>query len=336
MKQVHFLTALAAVMLFASCSNSEMLIRKTQRTNAITDVNATGMVMRPLMADLDVDVERKQFEYSGDVKLPMADLRENAIAGFQQAHQCDYVVDASFETSRKLVRNVEREITITVSGLPARYTRIYQVDSLPKSVSQYARLMKDVQRVDYLNEITIKDNPIGLEFTTGNFVGMQVDFPLNLNGFETRGFVAIDGFLEDQLPNGVEVTINSSNNAETFTEFGYMEAANSLALGLMHQIPATKNINFRAVGGLNLNSYVFSDIADGGTYFGAASLLGLRIGGGLDFKIFRSIRGVGKIHKNLNGIRFISKVGSGDLDIENFEIDGANAWNLGLGLRFEF
>jgi len=45
---------------------------------------------------------------------------------------------------------------------------------------------------------------------------------------------------------------------------------------------------------------------------------------------------VGKIHKNLNGIRVISKVGSGDLDIENFEIDAANAWNLGLRLRFEF
>lgn len=336
MRKFPVLCGISAVLLLASCSNTEVLIRKTNRTDAVTEVNATGMVMRPLMADLDVSLERKVHTYSGDVKLPMADLKQNAIAGFQTEHNCDYIVDASFQVSRRIIKNVDSEIVITVSGLPATYSAVYQVDSLPKSVTQYSRLLKDVRREDYLNEITIKDDVIGIEFTTGNYSGMQVDFPIDINGFESRGFVAIDGFTEEQLPTSVEATINSSNNAETFTDIGYIDAASSFAFGVMHQMPATKNINLRLIGGLNFDAYVFDDIADGGTSFDAATLLGLRVGGGMDFKIFRSIRGVAKIHKNLNGIRFISKTGSGDLDIAEFEINGANAWNIGAGLRFEF
>lgn len=336
MKSYRLFWVVSALLLLASCSNSEVLIRNTNRTDAITEVNATGMVMRPLMADLDVSLERKVHTYSGDVKLPMADLKQNAIAGFQTEHNCDYIVDASFQFSRRIVKNVDSEIVITVSGLPATYSAVYQVDSLPKSVTQYSRLLTDIRREDYLNEITIKDDVIGIEFTTGNYSGMQVDFPIDISGFESRGFVAIDGFTEEQLPISVEATINSSNNAETFTSTGYMDAASSFAFGLMHQMPATKNINLRLIGGLNFDSYVFDDIADGGTSFDAATLLGLRVGGGADFKVFRSIRGVAKIHKNLNGIRFISKTGSGELDIEEFDVNGANAWNVGAGLRFEF
>ena len=336
MKNLQLLAGIGVIFFLASCNSSETLIRKTNRTDAVTDVNATGMVMRPLMADLEVDLERKEFVYSGDVKLPMSDLKENAIAGFQTAHQCDYIVDATFETTRVLVKKAEREITIKVSGMPAHYTRVYQVDSLPKSVVQYSRLIKDVRRSNYLNEITIKENPIGLDFTIGNYVGMQVDFPLEINGFETRGFVAIDGFSEDQMPSGVEATINSSNNAETFTDYASIDMACAFAIGLMHQIPASKNVNMRLVAGLNLNSYTFDDIADGSTSFDSASLLGLRVGSGLDLKLFRSIRGVCKIHKNLNAIRFISKDGSGDLNIESFEVTGGNSWDIGFGLRLQF
>lgn len=333
----HFwLISLTTMVLATSCSNTEILIRKTNRNNAITEVHPTGMVMRPLVADLEVSVERKMHTYSGDVKIPLEDLQENAIAGFQLEHNCDYIVDASFQTSRKIAKRKEQEVIITVTGLPAYYSRVYHVDSLPKSITQYTHLIKDVQRVDYLNEITIKENPIGLELTTGNYSGIQVDFPLDVNGFETRGFVAIEGYTEDQMPYSVEATINASNNAETFTEVAGIDMASSFAFGLMHQIAATKNINIRLVGGLNFNSYLFDPIEDGGTFFDAATLLGLRVGGGLDFKIFRSVRGVAKIHKNLNGVRFISKTGSGDLDLEDFQINGANNWNIGAGLRFEF
>lgn len=331
-----WLFGLAGMLFATSCSNTEVLIRKTNRTDAITEVNATGMVMRPLVADLDVSIERKTHTYSGDVKLPLEDLKQNAIAGFQLEHNCDYIVDAAFQISRRISKKMDREIIITVSGLPAHYSRVYQVDSLPKSVTQYTHLFKDVQRVDYLNEVTIKEDAVGVEFTTGNYTGMQVDFPLDVNGFESRGFVAIDGFTEEQLPFSVEATINSSNNAETFTDVASIDMASSFAFGLMHQMPATKNINLRLVGGLNFSSYAFDEIADGGTFFDSATLLGLRVGGGLDFKVFRSVRAVAKIHKNLNGIRFISKTGSGELDIEDFEINGANAWNIGAGLRFEF
>ena len=54
----------------------------------------------------------------------------------------------------------------------------------------------------------------------------------------------------------------------------------------MHQIPASKKANFRLVGGLNIDSYSFSDISEpgGSVSFDSAALVGLRLGGGLDVK----------------------------------------------------
>jgi len=330
--------ALTAVILLASCSNTEMLIRKTNSHDAITEVNATGMVMRPIVADLDIDANRKSNEYSGDVKLPMADLKQNAIAAFKDEHGCEYIVDATFETTRKLKRKVVQEIIIKVSGFPAQYTNLYQVDSLPKSVGQYAMLMKDEQRVDYLNEITVTEDLIGLEFSAGNYLGMQVDFPVTLQSLETRAFVAIDGYGDESIPNNVAVSINSSTNAEVYTSNTDIQGASSFAFGLMHQIPASKNANFRLVGGLNIDSYEFYDISEpgGSVSFDSAALLGLRLGGGLDVKLFRSLYGVGKLHKNVSLLRFIGKDGVGDIDIADFEVEGANSWNFGVGLRFVF
>ena len=330
--------ALTAVVLLASCSNSEMLIRKTNAHDAITEVNATGMVMRPIVADLDIDADRKSNVYSGDVKLPMADLKQNAIAAFKVEHGCEYIVDATFETTRKLKRKVVQEIIITVSGFPAQYTNLYQVDSLPKSIGQYARLMKNEQRVDYLNEITVKEDLVGLEFSAGNYMGLQVDFPVTLGGLETRAFVAIDGYGDESMPDNIAVSINSSTNADVYTSNGYIDEASSFAFGIMHQIPASKKANFRLVGGLNIDSYSFSDISEpgGSVGFDSAALVGLRLGGGMDLKIFRSLYGVGKLHKNVSLLRVIGKDGVGDIDIADFEVEGTNNWNFGVGLRFVF
>lgn len=336
--QGQFPLALTAVILLASCSNSEMLIRKTNAHDAITEVNATGMVMRPIVADLDIDADRKSYVYSGDVKLPMADLKQKAIAAFQVEHGCEYIVDATFESTRLLKRKVVQEITIKVSGFPAQYTNMYQVDSLPKSIGQYAMLMKDEQRVNYLNEITVTEDVIGFEFSAGNYRGLQVDFPVIMGGLETRGFVAIESYGEESMPGNVVVSMNSSTNADVYTASGYIDEASSFAFGIMHQIPASKKANFRLVGGLNIDSYGFSDISEpgGSVSFDSAALIGLRLGGGMDVKIFRSLYGVGKLHKNVSLLRFVGKDGEGDIDIADFEVEGTNNWNVGVGLRFVF
>jgi len=116
------------------------------------------------------------------------------------------------------------------------------------------------------------------------------------------------------------------------------EEASSFAFGVMHQIPASKKASFRFVGGLNIDSYSFSDISEpgGSVSFDSVALVGLRLGGGMDVKIFRSLYGVGKLHKNVSLLRFVGKDGVGDIDIADFEAEGTNNWNFGAGLRFLF
>ena len=179
------------VLVMSSCAPSKLIIKKTNAKEYNLETAKTGLVMRPLLADLDVNIERKIVSYSGPLNLDMSDLKNNAMQLFLETYKCDYVVDPIFTTTSTLENKKLSQIEIKLTGLSASYKKIYQVDSLPKSITQYANLNKNLTRLDYYNSIDEVKNKIGLEFLVGNNRGIQIDYPLSFNP-SYRFYVGVD------------------------------------------------------------------------------------------------------------------------------------------------
>lgn len=318
MKKLLF--SILTIPLFFSCSTV------TKITNSDTNQMAaheSGIVMRPLLADLDVTQSRKSIEYIVPYYMnAKKEGKENALLQFKKTHKCDYVVDPVFEIV--IETGNKNETKIIVNGYAASYSNIRQVDTLPESVVQYGLLPKNVQSLDYLNTIGKKDPTTGVEATFLTYTGLQFD--KLLNNSKNRFYISYESnAIMGQGNQRITYNFIDKSNDSLMASFsGNARSYNTISTGLMREFPLTDWLKFRLQGGLNLafgkhlpNDSPFSGNItpeEGGnlSYLEYNSLneeflfgsLGARIGGGIDIRIYKSLSFVAKVHYNLNLLKF--------------------------------
>jgi hypothetical protein len=357
MKKIYFY--LVGLTVLASCSTV------TKVTNSNTNemqTHESGVVMRPLLADVTVSESRKSVEYIVPYYMSAKkDGKENALLNFKKTHKCDYVVDPIFEiTTETGKKNVTK---IVLSGYAATYSNIRQVDSLPKSIVQYNLMHKPVKALDYLNTFQEIQPTMGFEVSTLAYNGLQFD--KILSNSNNRFYVAAEIY---GLLGGIESTISAdfidkSNNLliAKLNNKG-LESYNTLSAGLMREFPVFSILKFRILGGVNVlfgkTNYIDAyDLSYTTSYDWLSSnseqnrffSLGIRAGAGVDIKIYKSLSAIAKIHYNQNIVKVLSKPSFtfesytnstwqevDEHKIKKVKFENTSLINLSVGLRISF
>jgi hypothetical protein len=181
--------------LFAiSCAKSRLVTQKTNSKKHEIETSYNGMLSKPILADLEIENIRKEVNYQGKLNLSMADLKLNAKQLFLATFSCDFVVDPIYTTTVTKENLRTKDITIKLTGLPAKYSKIYQVDSLPKSIGQFYALDNPIKRVEYINSIDENNPRIGVDITLGSkgLSSVQIDYPFA--GEIMRGYFSAENF----------------------------------------------------------------------------------------------------------------------------------------------
>ncbi len=355
MKKLIYTIGISSILL--SCST----ITKVTNSNTNTmNTHESGVVMRPLLADVEVSQDRKSIEYIVPYYMnAKKEGKENAVLKFKKTHKCDYIVDPVFEIVTET--GAKNEIKITVNGYAASYANIRQVDSLPKSVIQYGMLPKNVKSLNYLNTFEEKIPSYGIEFSILAYTGVQVD--KILSNSKNRVYLSYEGY---GLLGGSDVRINadfidkSNDNTIGSLESVGIDSYNTASAGIMREFPFFNFLKFRLQGGLNIltgstNNTALDDLSDDYDYndvdYESVNFfsLGLRVGAGVDIRIYKSLSAIAKVHYNQNLLNIMGKPdwtfqnNSGDepVDVESFKInkirfEDQSLINLSVGLRFVF
>jgi len=329
MKKIFYLFLISV---FAtSCATSKLTTKSTNAKLHEIEASYNGMVSKPLMVDVDVENSRKEVTYNGQLNLPLKDLKSNAKQLFLETHSCEYVVDPIYSITVVKENNKNKEITIKVTGFAAKYTNIYQVDSLPKSIGQFYALQKPVDRVSYINEITEINPKIGAELSYGSFghFGLQIDYPFAKNFL--RGYAAFESYssLAENVSFDYDIEFNSVTNQVTAAMPSKMSTA---SIGLMKEFSVINRVKLRGQAGLNFSLY--SDIDN--MIIESTSRLGIRLGAAIDVKIYKGISAIFKGYSNLDFVNIHSKNKDfADYNVTAFKAD-LPSFYLSGGLRFLF
>jgi len=336
---------LLVVLLFTSCSIHRQITKDTKSHDPEINAASFGMVIKPIVADLKVEATKQSVTYIADLKLPLNELKNNAMELFLTTHKCDYVVDPIFSRVTTVENSRLSDIKITITGFPATYSKVYQVDSLPKSVVQYSSISLPVKRVDYTNSINVetKGKSFGMEFFTkgSSLIGAQVDYAKNVNGLHY--YLSIENYGN---PNNVSCDwdyINGSIITPYSKVISNLNQQVNLSIGIFKEKIFSNKFKLRGFGGLNYSSikfttpYFFGPSSNKSTFTGSKSF-GVRFGAALDYRLFNGISIIGRLHANVNMLNFISKnlKNTERPKIENIQFSEKRLLNPCIGIRFNF
>ena len=103
MKNYYYL--ILCVLIFAtSCSKKMLVTKSTNSRDYQLNAHQSGLLMRPMLADLQVESIKKEVTYVAPINkmkrdpllLKKSDYKSNALQLFLTTHNCDYVVDPVF------------------------------------------------------------------------------------------------------------------------------------------------------------------------------------------------------------------------------------------------
>jgi len=119
----------------------------TLRRDADIRVNGPQVITKPMLANLDVNMERKKTVFNTTANVvegkvnAKKEAEQKAEFRFLEEHQCDFVMDPYFETEINYNEgDIFYRISVTLSGLPVTYKKFTELDSLPKVFFQTDRL----------------------------------------------------------------------------------------------------------------------------------------------------------------------------------------------------
>jgi hypothetical protein len=327
---------LTGVMSLASCSIQREIKKDTKAHDPEISAPTFGMVIKPIAADLKVESVKQSVTYTADLKLPLSELKNNAMELFLTTYKCDYVVDPIFSRVSTVENSQLTEIKITITGFPATYTKFYQLDSLPKSVLQYTAL--PVKRVEYTNSIVseIKGTSFGMEFFGGlpaTFFGAQVDYAKNIDGIHY--YAAFETYADPEKLSFDYIVGNVKDNKLKDKEYNQ----STFSIGVFKEKKFSSRFKIRGSGGLNYSSMTFVDTeknSSSKTSFTGASSFGLRVGAAADYQLFGGISIVGRVHANLNLSNSITQDGEYISEVSNITFTDDRLLNISLGMRFNF
>lgn len=176
----------------------------TLRRDSDIKVNGPQVVTKPLLANLEIDMERKKttlsttISYSLSKEFARKEAEQKAEFLFIDEHQCDFVLDPYFDTeiSHSQGDGFYR-INVVITGLSVTYKKFSEIDSLPKIFTQ-------------LNNLPSRSLPLITSFTS-----QQKNFSENEN---EKGFVIGAGLGWFSGNESLIYTANSNTNFVYFNK----------------------------------------------------------------------------------------------------------------------
>jgi hypothetical protein len=335
-----------AAFTFASCSVQKEIYRKQEAKNPSLNATATGVVLKPIVADLDISKEKKTITYKADLNLDMSDLKPNATRVFLETHKCDYIIDPKFVRTATSSHGKVKEVEYILSGFAATYTKVYQVDSLPKSVIEYAKIQLPVERVDFstLNERTSKGSSLGMEFAYGltSFTAAQIDYAPVLTGLSYYVGLETNSFSNnyfDRKTVEFDYLVPSGSSTSRVGAVGAFSTMTNFSIGAFKEKEIGRRVKIRGGGGLNLLNIQFFeptvDFARNYQFDGARSM-GFRLSAAVDITIFPGFSLLGRAHSNIGLFKSIQQSGPNSADVENIQFQTIAPVNFSYGARFTF
>lgn len=331
---------LILILTFSSCSTKKTVTSQQESTNPEIIPNSTSLLIRPIMADLEISNERKSIIYVADISLPFNDLRANALKDFMVTYSCDYVVDPQFVRTTTTENGVLKEVEYELSGFPASYTNIYQVDSLPQSLMQLPKVQLPIERVEYttLNQKSLSGSSLGIEFASGlNFAGFQIDFkPEDLNW---HFFLSFDNYFSIDGSEFGNVTFNKVVNQDLFNITAINSTMRSLSVGTFREKAIGERFKIRGAAGLTALDIRFLNSIENNslqTKYDGVITYGLRVGAALEYSLLPGFSLIGRAHSNIGLFNSIQQSGANTFEIQDITIDNFPFLDVSLGLRFTF
>lgn len=347
MKNISLLPIFLFVVLcltISSCSvNREVLTRQESKT-ALLAPHSTGMLVKPVIADLEITKERKTINYEADLKLPINDLKDNATRVFLETHKCDYIVDPKFVRTSSSDDGLAKSIEYVLTGYAAVYSKVYQVDSLPKSIVQYAELPLKKETDNFVTSYnrTQKGVSVGIEFATtpigeDGLYAVQIDYGPNFTGWleGMRYYFGIEKSGEETF-GSVSFDVKRGSMPTTQQTLSFYDPT-TISFGVFKEKRIGRAIKIRAAGGFNfLSGNISEDWTEG--YYDKIHGLGMRVGAGIDFKIFNGFSWINRFHSNFNLLRFVSKGPNNQsaATFSNVRISDMPLFYPCTGIRFTF
>ena len=323
-----------------SCTLERKITSTKSIHNPRVEVAESKLYIRPVVADLKIGPEKKSVEYTADLKIPLSEIQSNALNLFLITYNCDYVVDPIYTEVTTIDNSKLNSIVLKVTGYPATYEKLYQVESLPNSVVQSAQINLPVKRTDFINEY--KENTIGkslgLEFIPLGSRLFQIDYSKTVDGMHYYFSAEFDELEDSQ---GVKVDFSSSLPAtgnQDFSEYAYQYR--NFSFGVFKNKEITNHLKFRGVIGMNLGRtfFPYSLKFDDSSRFLGLRTLGLRFGTGVQYELLNGIYLMGRINADLSLRNGIIQDGAVKSTITNLSTSNSGLFKVGygIGLRFEF
>lgn len=335
-RKFYYLLPVIGMIALNACSLQEEIVTRNQSKKADLQVRETGMIVKPVVADLDISNEKKSVVYVADLKIPLNNINDNTMQLFLETFKCDYIIDPKFVRKTTVNNSKLKQIEVTLTGFPATYKRIYQVDSLPKSITEYANINLPIKTTDYISlyQADERGSNLGMEFYAGtSFVGSQIDFAPKVKG--THFYLSFEQHVNESSAKyrGFNDNIATEYNAN-------YSSIRTLSLGVFYEKEILRNIRLRGLGGFNYAYVLFDESVQNITYetiVDGIHSMGLRFGASVDYSLTRGFSVIARAHTNLGLYNSLKESGEFVLqDYSNISITNFPLVNLGLGIRYSF
>lgn len=141
----HFIQSCAPVASTISVSTKDKL--STLKRDSDIKVTGPQVVTKPILANLDVNMERKKTIFNTTIALSAGkeaarkEAEQKAEFRFLEEHQCDFVMDPYLETDISYNEgDAFYRISVALTGLSVTYKKFTELDSLPKIFTQMNNL----------------------------------------------------------------------------------------------------------------------------------------------------------------------------------------------------
>jgi hypothetical protein len=328
------------ILSITSCTLERKITTKKSIHNPKIEVVESKVYVKPIVADLKIGAEKKFVDYTADLKIPLAEIQNNAMNLFLITHNCDYIVDPIYTEVTTIDNSKLNSITMKVTGYPATYDRIYQVESLPNSISQASQINLPIKRADFISEFkeNTSGSSLGLEFIPlGSSILFQLDYSKSLDGLH---YYFSSEFKE--LSNDKEVDVEVVFSQPGFGTQSFSSPAvqySNYSFGVFKNKEINNHIKCRAMFGFNsANTYFLNRLVYDESAFIGLRTLGLRMGTSIQYEVLQGIYAIGRANADLTLKSAAIQDGDINAEISNLNTSNSGLYKLGfgLGLRFEF
>ena len=346
MKQLNVLLITGFLLvLSSSCRTQTRVIGERNQKSPEINLNTPDVLIKPLVADLDISQEKKTTSYLADLNLNMSEIKQNAQAKFMDEHNCDVIINPVYKKVTTVENSNITKIQYEVSGFPATIKKIEQNDILSETVYDYNKMNFDIKRDEYTykDESIVNGSEVFLSLGSGSYSGIEIGyFPEVSNGIWYYG--SVESYNTDEQTLGVDVTYDNGTKAQLPWGGGPLTFnMSSISLGAGYRAELNKRISSNIFGGLNYGMLKLDEQIDiqnipTGTYLlNGLNTIGIRAGIGVDYVIFRNIQVFGKGFANLNLLKLSSdEIKAGDDVKSDFDLSEISLVNFALGIKLRF